>query len=57
MVFLAEPRRVERITVALQTVTPEHRNLRQISIYVPYCLTPFDIGANGGRTARGDNEG
>ena len=33
---------VEWITVALQTITPQHRDFRQISIYVPYHSTPHD---------------
>ena len=37
---------VEWIVAALQTITPEHRNLRQISIYVPYHLTLLDVGTD-----------
>jgi len=34
----------EWITIALQTITPQHRGLRQISIYVPFNLTFFNVG-------------
>ena len=37
----------------LRTITPEHRHLRQISIYVPSRLTSFDVGANIGQTIGG----
>ena len=37
---------VEWITTALQTITPEHRELRQISIYVPHHLTRYNVGAD-----------
>ena len=32
--------------MALQTITPEHRDLRQISIYMPYYLTFSNIGTD-----------
>ena len=35
---------VEWITTALRTVTPEHRTLQQISIYVPFNSALYDIG-------------
>ena len=38
VIFRLESRTVEWITVALQTITPKHRDLHQISIYVPYSL-------------------
>ena len=46
MGFGIESRSVEWIVAALQTITPEHRNLRQISIYVPYHLTLLDVGTD-----------
>ena len=42
--FCAESMGVEWITEALQTVTLEHRDLRQISIHVPYYFTPEVTG-------------
>jgi len=36
--------RADWITMALQTITPKHREFQQISIYVPYYLTCFDVG-------------
>jgi len=46
LVFRPESQSVEWITMALQTITPEHQDLRHISIYVPYYLTNSgpDIG-------------
>ena len=38
-VFRPESKTVEWVTVALKTVTPAHRDLRQISIHIPYYLT------------------
>lgn len=43
--FLTSPN-VEWITVALQTITPEHRHLRQISIRVLYNLALTEVGAD-----------
>jgi len=42
VVFRPTWQTVEWITVALQTITPQHRDLRQISIYAPYHSTPYD---------------
>jgi len=44
--------------MALQTITPEHRDFRQISIYLPTHLTFWNIGADikrslGEATSRG----
>jgi hypothetical protein len=39
VVFRPHPGRVEWVTTALQTITSEHRDLRQISIRLPYFLT------------------
>jgi hypothetical protein len=38
------------ITKALQTITPNHRDLRQIIIHIPRGLTFIDLGADGGPT-------
>ena len=38
--------RVEWITMALRTITPNHRNLRQIFIGIPYALSRHGVGAN-----------
>ena len=46
LVFRPESKIVEWITRTLQTITPEHRDLRQISVYVPHHLTLFRVGAN-----------
>lgn len=32
------------ITMALQTITPDHKDLRDISIYALYCLTHSCVG-------------
>ena len=45
-VFRPESKNVEWIATALQTITPEHRDLRQISIYLPFQLTFYKIDAN-----------
>ena len=37
---------IEWVTRMLQTITPEHRDLRQITIFLPPSLTSIDIGAN-----------
>jgi len=42
-VFRHGSKNVEWITMALQTITSEHRDLRQISVYVPFHLTGGDI--------------
>jgi hypothetical protein len=39
VVFRPEPRRVEWVITTLQTITLEHRDLRQISIHLPDYLT------------------
>jgi hypothetical protein len=39
VVFRPGPLRVEWVVRALQTITPEHRNLQQITIHIPYYLT------------------
>jgi len=48
-VFRPGSKTVDWITMALQTITPEHRDLRQISVYLPYHLTHLRVGANSGR--------
>jgi len=45
-VFRPESENIEWITATLQTITPEHRELRQISIYMPYYLSRYRVGAN-----------
>jgi len=45
-VFRPDSERVEWITTALQTITPKHGELQQISIYVPYYLTRYNVGAD-----------
>jgi hypothetical protein len=37
---------IERVATALQTITAEHQDFRQIKIYIPYCLTLHGVGAN-----------
>jgi hypothetical protein len=39
VVFQPGERSVEWVTMALQTITPEHRDLREVSIHLPYYLT------------------
>ena len=48
--FRPGSRNIEWITVALQTITPEHQDLRRISIRVSYYLTLFEVDADGGRS-------
>ena len=45
-IFRPQSKSVEWIATALQTLTPEHQDLRQISIYVPHHLTIFSPGAD-----------
>ena len=45
-VFLPTSMSVKWIVLALQTITPKHRNLRGISIYVPYDPTLTNAGAD-----------
>jgi len=57
-VFRLGSLRVEWINVALKTITPDHRDLRQISIYLPSFLTSFRVGVDirrsiGQATSRG----
>ena len=42
--FRPESQSAEWITAALRTITPEHRELRQISIHMPYYLTHLGMG-------------
>jgi len=44
LVFRPELQSVKWITMALQTITPEHRDLRQISIHMPQFLTLLGTG-------------
>ena len=44
VVFRRSSKSIEWIAAALQTITPEHRDLRQISIHVPYKFTLLEIG-------------
>jgi hypothetical protein len=37
---------VEWIVMALRTITPKHRDLRQITIRIPYCFALLDVGIN-----------
>ena len=45
-VFLPVSLSIEWVTLALQTITPKHRDLRQISIHVPYRRTFASVPAN-----------
>lgn len=49
VVFRPGSQNVEWITMALQTIVPEHRDFRQITIRVSYYLTLFEINGNGRR--------
>jgi len=42
--FRSGSQKVDWITMVLQTITPKNRELRQVSIHVPYELTCFDVG-------------
>ena len=44
LVFRPGSQSVEWITMALQTITPEHRELGRLSIHMPYYLTFFGTG-------------
>ena len=44
--FRVNSHKVDWITMELQTHAPEHQDLRQISIYVPYNLSFAGFGAN-----------
>ena len=46
LIFRVESRRVDWTNVALRTITPEHQDLRQITIYLPYDSTLSGAGAN-----------
>jgi len=43
LVFRPESQSVEWITMALQTITPEHQDLQRVSIHIPYHLTFFGL--------------
>ena len=45
-VFRPESEGIEYTTTTLQTITPELRELRQITIYVPYYLTRYKVGTD-----------
>ena len=45
-VFRLDSEGIEWVTLALRTVTPEHRALRQISIYVPHWFPFLSLGVN-----------
>jgi len=44
--FRPDSQNIEWVIMALETITPEHQELRQISIYVPYHLTLYNVGAD-----------
>jgi len=46
VVFRTGSQDVKWVTIALQTIAPQHRNLRTISIYLPIYLVSFDVGSN-----------
>ena len=46
VVFQVNPKSVSWVTMALQTITPEHRGLQQISIFMPRSLAFSDADAN-----------
>ena len=48
-VFRPESKSIEWITMALQTITHEHQAFQRISIYVPFHLTLFRVGADMGQ--------
>jgi len=45
VIFRPGSQNVEWITMALQTITPNHGDLQQIFIYLPSHLTFFNLGA------------
>jgi len=47
--FRYESQNIDWITKTLQTITPEHRDFRQITIFIPCLLTVFNVnvGVNG----------
>jgi hypothetical protein len=47
VVFRPGLRRVERVTVALQTTTSKHRDLQQTTVHMPRDLTLAGLGAGG----------
>jgi len=53
VVFRPESKNVDWITMALQTITPSHRDLRQISVYVPFHLTRANVGQGIGEVPLG----
>ena len=56
-IFWPESMDAEWITNALQTVTPDHRDLRQISIHVPSHFTPYGGVPDERRVARDETYG
>lgn len=47
MVFRYESKNIDWITMTLQTITSEHRDFRQITIFLPCLLTLFNVVVGG----------
>ena len=50
VVFHPRSQNVDWILMALQTITPNHRDLRRITIYVPNCSSLFMVDTDSRRT-------